>query len=448
MSDFDIDAMIAQANGGKEADAPVPQIELVRTAADDWLAKIEPEKELLAGMVPCEAYTVIAGALSGGKSTLLHSLLIMRATGLNILNLPLPKIEEGPAVLVSYEDSERRIYRRLRIIVQGVHRWLLERAGDAAAAQFLEAMSDNLRHVTLTGKSGGQLVTHGRNGRPCRNDAMVDQIIDKVRAFAEREVLVGLDPLRLAFRGSQNDDDGADLVVEVLNYIPNALADSALMAATHTNKTVGQEGKSGDRSSAYATSGSALYSQHARSNFYVARPKEADLRKLFAAGVLTDKEVEKELVMELTHARLSYGTEGDKAYFAMRRGLLQPVVPTIEAKQTPKQKAQRWLDIIGAEIVATEQAGLRATKASLEGNTDLRDKLGSRNKVREALGTCIAQQWIEEQGSTTNKAMHLTEAGRARFDAQTVQNMADKEATEKRRAKVTGCAEQAAEGPK
>src|SRR5688572_24209511 len=94
-----------------EAGSPMQTVELVGFTASELLAPIEPETYLLPGLVPTEAYTLIAGALSSYKSTLLVYLALWRATGFDLLDLD-PNgagCDIGPALLVVYEDPDRRL---------------------------------------------------------------------------------------------------------------------------------------------------------------------------------------------------------------------------------------------------------------------------------------------------------------------------------------------------
>jgi len=277
---------------------------------DELLAPIPPTPYLIDGLIPCEAYTVIAGALSSGKTTFGLALLIWRATGFDILDLDPDGrhgVTPGPAVFITYEDSDRIIRARFLRIVQWAHERILSH-GTRAAQTFLDLLARHFRRITLTGQPGAQLIVRDLHGEPRRNDAQLALLTETIDKFADREVLVMIDPLRLAFTGSQNDDYGADLGVHTLNALACEWPDSGVVALTHETKAGAIEQSDDRMALAYGTSGSALWSQHARSNFHAGRPKVEEVRRI-APGFLTAEEIDKRRVTAITHARLSDGVE-------------------------------------------------------------------------------------------------------------------------------------------
>lgn len=383
--------------------------------AAELLAPIEPERYLIPGLIPCEAYTVIAGALSAAKTTLLHSLLIWRATGFDILDLD-PEgggLDPSPCVLLSYEDSDRRILRRFQILVQHFHAQILHTHGARVAQQFIALLERNLRRVTLTGEPGAGIVTRF-DGVVVANHLLIEHLLAEVGAFAPRDVLIGLDPLRLAIVGSQNDDDGADTVVHVLNRIANHFPDSGVVLATHTTKSTAtnRDGTDSMEAASYATSGSALYSQHARSNLHLARLKPEAMRSEFAPGTFSDEEIAKQLATCLTHGRLSHGTASDKRYFAMRGGVLVPV-DHAAGTMTAADRAKQYLPAICAAIERLKASGVTTiSQKALESDDALRAALGGRSSLRGFLDLSKEQGWLSETGEGRAKRMDITEAGR------------------------------------
>ena len=204
-------------------------------------------------MIPTEAYTVLAGALSAAKTTLLHLMVLSRASGFDLLNLE-AHIEVGPCVLISYEDSDHRIRRRLLTCIQWGYAEVKRSHGERVAQQFLAMIVKNVRRWTLTGQRGGALVCRDIHGNAAPNMGQIDAMLTSIKHFADREVLIGIDPLRLAFRGAQNDDDGADVTVETLNNLACHFPDSALVVPTHTTKAGAVEPGTDRATQAYATS--------------------------------------------------------------------------------------------------------------------------------------------------------------------------------------------------
>ena len=252
---------IARSIGRYEPAVPESRepLALIGFSAEEVLQPIRQETYLLPGLVPTDAYTLIAGGLSAYKSTLLHNLIVWRATGYDLLALgvDLPARDTGPCVLASYEDTDWRIFARLQRVLQNGHRAILATEGADAAAEFIKRAAKNIRRIPLTGRFRGSLVH--RDGRQIAPNAeFLDELLAEVRAYTSEGVFVGIDPLRLAVVGSQNDDDGADVVVHVLNSIANELPGSGLVVCSHTTKQGAKEpGAGGYADASYATSGSA-----------------------------------------------------------------------------------------------------------------------------------------------------------------------------------------------
>lgn len=267
-------------------DEPDTDLNLVAFDLSALMGPIAPERELVPG-IPAEAYTLIAGGLATAKTTFLHTVHLSRATGYDFLNIAPTGITPGPCVLVSYEDADSRIVRRFQILVQHQHQQIVATYGQRAGDEYLALVGRNLRRVTLTGKAGCGIVCRGAGGNILPNRALIDELIDKVRAFASHDVLIGLDPLRLAIVGSQSDDDGADVVVHTLNDIASRLPDSGLIVPSHTTKSGAIEPIKSQAAAAYSTSGSALYSQHARSNFLMSRLTPKEVNETFSTDEVT-----------------------------------------------------------------------------------------------------------------------------------------------------------------
>lgn len=398
---------IAEGKAKVEADAE-PDCTLVAFDLAELLQPIPPERDLIAGMIPTEAYTVIAGALSSAKTTFLHTLALSRASGFDLLDLE-AHIEAGPVVIVSYEDSDTRIRRRLLTCIQWAHEQITLKHGARAASQFLALVVKHVRRVTLTGQRGSALVCRDLHGNAAPNLQQIEMLYSNIHTFADRELLIGIDPLRLAFRGSQNDDDGADVAVETLNAIACHFPDSALVVPTHTTKAGAIEPGTDRAAQAYATSGSALYSQHARSNFHLARPKPDEARRLVHPEHVTEDEIAGQRVTVLSHARLSHGPERKALLFVMRKGVLVPV-PSDQA-ETEYGRARRHMPAIAEAVQRVEALGGKATMAGLEGDP-LLQRRGSRSELRRTIHEAVAQGWLDTSGKTKDRRVSLTDSGR------------------------------------
>lgn len=389
---------------------PAADVLLVGFDLSELMGPIPPERELVPG-VPAEAYTLVAGGLATAKTTFLHSLILSRATGYDFLNIAATGITPGPCVLVSYEDADSRIVRRFQILVQHQYQQIVASYGQRAGEEYLALIGLNLRRVTLTGKSGCGIVCRGVGGNILPNHALIDELIDKVRAFASRDVLIGLDPLRLAIVGSQSDDDGADVVVHTLNDIASRLPDSGLIVPSHTTKAGAVEPGKSQAAAAYSTSGSALYSQHARSNFLMSRLTPEEVNKTFSADEVTREETERQRVVQLTHARLSHGPEAEPRYYVMRGGVLVPVRPNSQTLALAEQ-ARRSLAAIYRVTREIAAQGHRVSRKALESAVAVGR---TRNERRDFIAECVTQGWLQETGTTTDKRIEFTSAGLAQL---------------------------------
>ena len=394
-----------------DATASEPDCTVRAYTVDELLAPIPPTRYLIDGLIPCEAYTILAGALGSGKTTFGLSVQIWRATGFDILNLDPDGrkcVDPGPAVFITYEDSDKVISGRFLRIVQWAHAGILATHGAKAARTFLNLLARHFRRITLTGQPGAQLIVRDIHGQPRRNEAQLETLISTIGEFADSEVLIMIDPLRLAFTGSQNDDYGADLGVHTLNALACEFPDSGLAALSHATKQHASDQPDDRVALAYGTSGSALWSQHARSNFHAGRPKVEELRRI-AATVLSEEEIQKRHVTAITHARLSYGAEADTAYYAMRGGVLVPL-PIVEAESV-MTRLRRLMPIVAAAVERIGLEGGRPSQTALESDPSVR-KHCSRDTTRELIRECIAQGWLTREGKTKDAQLVLTETGR------------------------------------
>jgi hypothetical protein len=380
----------ARERGWTRATRAPSGIELLALDRSRVLEPIPPERYVLPGLIPAKAYTLIAGALSTYKTTLLVSMIVWRATGIDPLDMSVERLKPGPAILVFYEDNDLRTEYRFFRVIQESYRRILAVDGKEAAEAFVDLAVANVRRVALTGQQGATLV-HRLDGCVMRNDAVVESILAQAHEFAPRGVLLGVDPLRLAITGlSQNEDDGADVVVHTLNYMAGRLPDGGVVVTSHTTKAQAKEPGDGYESAAYATSGSALYSQHARSNFHIARLSAAECAEKFDSLELTPDEARRQPIARLTHGRLSHGAEAGALYVHMTPGgFLVPVQPRGE------RSIAEHIEAVVAFVAAKLQAGIRLALTDLAG--DYRSDLKmSREDIRKAVREALAQHHLEE----------------------------------------------------
>jgi hypothetical protein len=390
-------------SGNPAEDGPIEFLTL--GTRDDILAPIPPEIYLLPGLVPAESYTLIAGALSSYKTTLLSYMLIWRATGVDLLGFSRERVDPGPVVYVFYEDPYRRIKARFNRILQDAYQ-LMEKDDRKKGARFLLLASANIHLVPMTGMSKRTLVRRDR-GDIVPNDDVIEEILAGVRRFATCGVLIGLDPLRLAIVGSQNDDDGADVVVHTLNYFAGELDGSGLIVASHTTK-VQARAPSGDgyAEAAYATSGSALYSQHARSNFHLTRLTAPEMRKFD----LAPEEAERQPIARLTHGRLSHGVESDLMHFRMAGGLLVPIRE--RSARSASDQMRGALPIVIETIERLHKEGTKVSETALTKDEKVHAALGGKDAVKSLLKMLEENAYIEFVGKTKNRECRVLDKAR------------------------------------
>jgi hypothetical protein len=415
------DAFVVQLhnkrNGTPDAVIEREPLELRSCTLEDLRAPLRDEKYLVEGMVPTEAYTLIAGALSSYKTMLLLNLLIWRATGHNLLAMP--EIDDpahgtpsGPCVLLTYEDTDWRIFERVKRLAQHGYQVTRQRHGVSSADKFLEGITKNVRRIPLSGKFGKTLICRPK-GEVVENMAFVEELLAAVKTFASEGVLIGLDPLRLALVGSQNDDDGADVAVNVLNYIAAALPDSGLVVCSHTTKSGAKEPGTGYADASYSTSGSALYSQHARSNFLLARLSAEDIQKQFDMRVLSPEDVQAQRVARLTHGRLSHGAETIDQYVRMKDGVLLPIEPL--QGRTAADAMDDALPSVAEAIERLIKAGMSVSQNVLTHDAQLKALIGGEKKIRSMVQLLEEQQYMAfNDAAGKNKTGDLTAKGRAR----------------------------------
>lgn len=375
------------------------------------LQPIPPERYLVAG-VPCEAYTLIAGALSSYKSTMLLYMLILRATGYDFLNLDKSGIAGniGPAVLIFYEDTDKRVLAKLYRILQSGYAQIQAVYGERAARDFLDRAAKNIRRIAFTGQFHRTIVARIA-GMVLPNEKMIEELLAKVREFTGSDILIGIDPLRLAIVGSQNDDDGADVVVHTLNRLAVEIPDSGIIVCSHTTKSGAQDPAEGYTGKAYATSGSALYSQHARSNFHMTRIKPDEIAKLFSATDVPASEYARQPVALLTHGRLSHGAESHECYMRMDKGILVPLKP--RQPRSAAEISDGYLPNIAMVIDDIHANKRLASETALCADERLLHTIGNHHKIRAILKLLDADGYIEFTGKTRDRDGSVTDKGRA-----------------------------------
>lgn len=413
-SDYDpelppIEAYAQDVGSASVQSVEASSIEVVRLSTHELLAPIEPERYLLPGLVPTEAYTLIAGALSSYKSTLLDYLCLWKATGFDLLDLDPTKAgcDIGPALLIFYEDAQRRVTNRRRRIVQHGHDVIRQVHGAKAASQFVERAARNMGTIALTGKAKATIVYRGLSGQILPNEELIGDLITAARTMASSGVMVAIDPLRLAIVGSQNDDDGADVVVHTLNRMAMMLADSGLIVCAHTTKADAKDPAGGYAGAAYATSGSALYSQHARSNFLMARLKADEARTLVDSA-----DLERQPVARLTHGRLSHGAESSAALVQMRGGVLVPISPRKEFGAADKMMA--FGPLVARALDRLLASNTKASANALMTDPEVRAH-GTQRDLKELLKLLEQNDYIAFDGNTVSRTGRLTAKGRAVF---------------------------------
>lgn len=389
---------------------PLQQVQLLGFSTAELMAPIAPEVYLLPGRVPTESYSLIAGALSSYKSTLLNYLGLWRATGFDLLELDPegPGCDIGPALMIVYEDSDRRFKARTQRIVQHAHAGITAMHGIRSASEFLDRIEKNFRRVVLTGKAGATLVCRGLSGVIVPNQQVIDELLTAARSFTSSNLLIGIDPLRLAITGSQNDDDGADIVVHVLNNLAMSLPDSGILVASHTTKSGAKESGEGYAAAAYSTSGSALYSQHAHSNFLISRMPVKDAQALLDVDGIDEATLQTQPIAKLTHGRLSHGGESPDRYLRNVGGALTPV--SLRKVRTAAEQIDESARVIVAAMRRLADQGIKVTGTSILEDAEVQ-RLGTERRIRSLIKMTEENGYIEFSGSTRDRSGAVTAKG-------------------------------------
>ncbi|HEY6643667.1 AAA family ATPase [Povalibacter sp.] len=397
----------------------LPPIQVLGFTTAELLSQIEPERYLLPGLVPTEAYTLIAGALSAYKSTLLTYLALWRATGFDLLNLEPDGAgcDIGPALAIVYEDSDRRFRSRTQRIVQHAHAGILEVHGKRSASDFLERIEKNFRRIVFTGQAGATLVCRGPSGIIQPNESLIVPLTAAARGFTAGDLLIGVDPLRLAITGSQNDDDGADVVVHTLNRIASSLPNSGIVICSHTTKGDAKEPADGGgyTAASYSTSGSALYSQHARSNFLISRIKADRARELLDVGDIDADELERQPIARLTHGRLSHGGESADRYLRNVGGALVPIEK--RETRTTADRIHEAFPVVAAAIDRLIVQNLRVSAKALLADDECKRRLGPVREAKKIMELLEENGFLEFTGTTKNRTGRITDKGKRHLGA-------------------------------
>lgn len=387
-------------NAGGEKDVP----RAISLIPNDFQVNI-PEHEMVVPVwVPSSYYTLIAGAMSSYKSTLALYFAILRATGADPLGLvpegvPVPV---GHVLVISYEDLEQDWKRRFRKVFDNI-----------PGHQDLEPLAmQNIRFAEFARVRGMEIARRGPGGTVEVGKRAVEWIEEQIRA-APAGTLVILDPLSFAIGGSQNDEDIAKVVASELNRLASCAPSTAVMAIAHSNKLNAKEGTGeGYASAAYAATGSATYSNHARSNAALERVGTKECMKMFPQ--LTPKDWEEQTVVKVRHGRMSVGAASKHIYLHQRGGWLERVEPR---EEDPEDMAPEGDDAFARRVMPKVQA-LMADIAREQGSVGglwalcederVRKVLGGRNKAVAAVKRLIHLGYVKEEGATRDRHLILT----------------------------------------
>lgn len=406
-----LDEDMRAADGGPRILLPESQ----GFSPDGLMEPIPPERWMLPG-IPMEAYTLLAGGLSSYKTTLLTYLLLWKATGYDVLGLDEEGggCEPGKVLLMSYEDTGTRLRSKIQRTAQDCRRKIEAMFGPRAAQEFLGRLAQNIQLLPLSGRHDLTLVKKA-GGTIEPNEEAIEALTRQWRTWAPEGLLIGLDPLRLAIKGSQNDDDGADVVVHTLNRLACAIPNSGIIAVSHANKAAatGQAGGSGYAAAAYLTSGSALYSQHARSNFASVRMAREEIKSLFSPNDVAEEEAEAQQVVHFQHGRLSHGTELAPVYLLMREGTLTRIKAAGEVDPEDQAKADVAALVPAIDRLHGRKTGSRVSKKLLEEDMQLLKVLRGREPIRAALERLMTAGHLAETGKTKDRDIVVQPSARA-----------------------------------
>jgi hypothetical protein len=141
--------------------------------------------------------------------------------------------------------------------------------------------------------------------------------------------------------------------------------------------------------------------------------KTLEIKGKFVEGTVTAEEAKRQRVARLIHARLSHGVEREETFLLMRDGTLTRIKP--KEAEPPEVRAERSAVPVFEAIdrIHAAAAGARVSETMLTADEPLRQALGGRDGVREVLHALLQMGYLETTGSTKDKDIVVTAAGRA-----------------------------------
>jgi hypothetical protein len=188
------------------------------------------------------------------------------------------------------------------------------------------------------------------------------------------------------------------------------------VAPSHTTKATAKEGTGENYTdAAYATAGSAVYSQHARSNFYIPRLPADEIKRIFSRDVVTLEDAQRQRVARLAHPRLSHGEELEYVYLLMDKGTLRRVKPLERAKSTAERVATDGVLILqAAKRTTLGSPPVNVTRESLWLDQTLRANGMTRADMRALFDVLVKNDYLQSNGKATSSLDHvITDKGRA-----------------------------------
>ena len=265
----------------------------------------EPAEFVIPGYLPVEL--VLRSAPGGlGKSTLVVQEAISIVTGTPLFGIDSFTIEKrGPVVIVTAEDDEKRIKRRIHYIFKA-----MLAAGDFRDDRMIDA--DDLRRIKAQIAEG--IFIKDVSARPARLvqldmfsqaqnlvlSPFVDELIEQLKALDPLPVMVVLDPAIQFSAGSRFGQDGDALLVTACRRILREVGCTVLLI-DHSGKQQARERVTDQ----YARRGSTALPDGCRAIHVLNHVEAGDGKTLPLA--ITEKDVEERRVLRLDVPKLTDG---------------------------------------------------------------------------------------------------------------------------------------------
>ena len=277
--------------------------------ASMFTGKEPPERRwIVKGMIPRDGVTILSGDGGAGKTMLALQLGHAAATNGKWLG---QDIEARRVIVVTAEDDEAELHRRLHSIARHEGVWLNEKG-----------------RLTLVSLAGKETVLGAPDGKDQQvRPTKLYEGLRRLLIRGERPDLLILDPIADLFGGDENNRSGVRQFMTLLRALSLEFG-CAVLALSHPSLT--------GMASGTGTSGSTAWSNSARSRLYLTSPPRGD------------DEAQDSDARILTVRKANYGPTGDLIALRWSDGVFVVDSPDSPARAAKSTKA----DVVFMQLLA------------------------------------------------------------------------------------------------